>query len=339
MFDRLPPWQSRVLRAASLAIILMIAASGPLLAQSDQLETRLQKEADALKAQGYAPVDQIAIEPMGRADTRRYVLRLTQNITYAMIAGCADECSHVEMTIFDGERQQLSRSTKKANTAIFSGAPEKSGLYEVEITQPGCRKDQCQAGFLVMQQSDTIPPDSVIVAVSRSSPMLAAKARVTAPATAGSMSAASQKQAASATPPQPAQAPAPAVDNAKPRPARSAMPQTPKPDAGKEAEKPDSRSEPAKTAQPKASAAQAEGAPPPRLVNMERRFDTEIRGSNYRQLTNTSFAACERACVSDQRCRAVEFYNDNQTCGLFNQWPSLSPARGIHASVKRIAVR
>lgn len=337
MSDRLHPWFSGFLSTASLALTLMIAASGPLLAQSDQLETRLQKEADALKGQGFAPSDQIAIEPMGRADTRRYVLRLTQNITYAMIAGCADDCGHVEITIFDGERQQLSRSTKKANTAIFSGAPDKSGLYEVEITQPGCRKDLCQAGFMVMQQGGTVPQEGVIVAVNRSSPMLAAQARVTAPATTASTSPAPQRQAAAATSPPPAPLAAPEAEDAKPKPSPKA--EAAKPEARREVAKAAPKSDTAKATPPKSSSAKAETVPLPRMVNMERRFDTEIRGSNYRRLTNTSLTACERACVSDQRCRAVEYYNDNQSCGFFDQWPALNPARGIHASVKRVAVR
>ena len=72
---------------------------------------------------------------------------------------------------------------------------------------------------------------------------------------------------------------------------------------------------------------------------MERRFDTEIRGRNYRRLSNMSLTACERACVSDPRCRAVEFYPGNQSCGFFDQSPALAPARGIAASVKHIAVQ
>lgn len=294
---------------------------------TEQVETRLQREADALKGQGFTPADKIVVEPMGKADTRRYVLRLTQNITYAMIAGCDQDCQHVEITIFDAERQQLSRSTKKASIAIFSGAPDRTGLYEVEVTQPGCRQPTCHTGFLVMQQGGTLPKDGLIIAASRSSPLLATQARITAPAASTTTTASLQKQPA--TPPTSPQSAIAQSETAKSKPTPQPRPERAEPSPQAEPKK---KSEPPKAAVKKA-------APLPKLVNMERRFDTEILGENYRRLTNTSLTACERACVSDQRCRAVEYYKDNQSCGFFDDSPSMSRARGIDASVKRIAVR
>lgn len=317
-------------RSAFLGMSIIAAMSGPLAAQepvqSEQVESKLQRETDALKGQGFAAADKIIVEPMGRTETRRYVLRLAQNVTYAMIAGCGDDCQHVEITIFDSERQQLSRSTKRSNVAIFSGAPDRAGLYEVEITQPGCRQATCQAGFAVLQQGGAVPKDGLIIAASRpQATVIAAQMKVPVPIA----PAKAQPQtiaAAAALPTTPVQPPAPKAAPAEPEKPEKVVQKKPL----------------AKTDEPKAwapgGAAKVEGSPP-RQVNMERRADTEIPGNNYRRLTNTSLQACERLCVTDQRCRAVEFYKENQSCGLFDYSPSLRRAFGIDASVKRIAVR
>lgn len=311
-------------RSAFLGFSVLAAVSGSVAAQqpgADQVEAKLQREVDALKGQGFAATDKIVVEPMGRSETRRYVLRLAQNVTYAMIAGCGDDCQHVEITIFDSERQQLSRSTKRSNVAIFSGAPDRAGLYEVEIKQPGCREETCPAGFAVMQQGGAAPKDGLIIAASRPpTAVIAAQMKVPAPV-------ANPKSQAQAFVGAASQAPAPAApptaEADKPEKASPKKPMT----------KPDEQKTDAPTPVPKTQ------VPPPRQVNMDRRPDTEITGNNYRRLTNTSLQACERACVSDQRCRAVEFYKENQTCGMFDNSPNLRRASGIDASVKRIAVR
>ena len=67
---------------------------------------------------------------------------------------------------------------------------------------------------------------------------------------------------------------------------------------------------------------------------MERRPGLELTGSNYVELAGTSLADCERRCLADSRCRALEFYVERRSCGLFDRVPGMRRARGIDVSVK-----
>lgn len=69
-------------------------------------------------------------------------------------------------------------------------------------------------------------------------------------------------------------------------------------------------------------------------IGMERRPGVEIQGGNYREIRGTTIAECERQCLTDSRCRAVEFYTERGSCGLFDRTPQMRRARGIDASVK-----
>ena len=68
----------------------------------------------------------------------------------------------------------------------------------------------------------------------------------------------------------------------------------------------------------------------------------ELEGENYAKLRQTTFDACAAHCAADQRCRAIEYYHQNQSCGLFDRVPLQSPKAaidvGIKASMKTISV-
>lgn len=225
----------------------------------EHVQGRILREASALDAEGYIPSHKASIGQTGRTQTRRYVLRLARGTTYALIAGCDQDCEHVELTIFDSERQQLSQSVKRSDVIVFAGAPEQNGLYEVEVKLPGCRQASCHAGLLVMQKGGSIPADGVLIAAGVSGP-----------------------------------SPSPNVRDGQVASAR---------------------------------------------FGMERRVGNEIVGMNYREIRNTSLGDCEQRCLADERCLAIEYYHEQQSCGLFDDTPNLRRARSIDASLKRSAVR
>jgi hypothetical protein len=69
-------------------------------------------------------------------------------------------------------------------------------------------------------------------------------------------------------------------------------------------------------------------------IGMERRPGVEILANNYVQLQDLTLADCERKCLADRRCRALEFYAERRSCGLFDRLPPMQRARGVHVSVK-----
>lgn len=227
----------------------------------EHVQSLLLREAEALRSRGYEPTQKALINQTARSEIRRVVVRLQQGISYAMLAACDQDCRHVELSIFDANRELMLKSRDRNDVVVVTGAPDRSGLYEVEIGLPGCREPSCHVGFVVLQQGSEPLAGGVVVATSIVG--------------------------------------APPTDRAPP-------------------------------GGPAVASA---------MIGMERRQGVEVMGTNYLELRNTTLAACETRCAGDDRCRAVEYYVERGSCGLFDHLPGMRRARGIDTSIKRTAGR
>lgn len=70
---------------------------------------------------------------------------------------------------------------------------------------------------------------------------------------------------------------------------------------------------------------------------MERRDGHELQGNAYTVITLGDTAACEKACLADAKCVAVEYYQKKSGCGLFDVVPPVKRAKFIDVSIRKRA--
>ena len=87
------------------------------------VQARLLREATNLEGERYVAAQAAVIEVTERSQTRRFFLRLEKGVQYAFIAACDQDCSHVELSLLDGQRNVIAKTPEKNDVVILGGAP------------------------------------------------------------------------------------------------------------------------------------------------------------------------------------------------------------------------
>lgn len=59
----------------------------------------------------------------------------------------------------------------------------------------------------------------------------------------------------------------------------------------------------------------------------------ELEGDSYKQLSAKSYDDCAVFCAEDPRCRALEYYIDKRSCGLFETVPPKRRRAGVDTGI------
>jgi hypothetical protein len=127
---------------------------------------KLNGESEHLRGQNYRPLGAPQIEAVERGKRESFVLELVGNVTYAIVAACDPDCTHVIISLRDRQGRVLMQSPEQQNTVIISGTPQESGEYVAEVAVPGCTEEECYAGIVVLRlgaSSSTAPKVAGVV--------------------------------------------------------------------------------------------------------------------------------------------------------------------------------
>jgi hypothetical protein len=71
-------------------------------------------------------------------------LRLRGGQTYAIAATCDEDCSDIDLELFDPSGALVSRDVGSDDTPVVTSNPSLSGTYRVRLTMASCRTDPCR---------------------------------------------------------------------------------------------------------------------------------------------------------------------------------------------------
>lgn len=121
-----------------------------------EVDYKLLVEAETLAKRGFDSWGEPRIRTAARGASVREPLDLQTGTTYAVIAACNQQCSHVSLILRDPEGEVLTRSPEKHDIVIVAGPVTKTGRHEAQLTAPGCSERQCTVGIRVMQLKSDI---------------------------------------------------------------------------------------------------------------------------------------------------------------------------------------
>ena len=119
----------------------------------EDVRAKLKREADYLGGQHYQAIAPAKVEMLTKEEHKGFPLSLSSGVTYAIVAACDEDCSHVEVALYDEEQRPLMRSPEKRAVVIINGTPAGSGLYTADVAAPGCQETSCYAGIILLQLS------------------------------------------------------------------------------------------------------------------------------------------------------------------------------------------
>src|SRR5262249_39608988 len=91
------------------------------------------------------------VDRIPTGERRSFAIQLVSGVANAIIAVCGQDCDHVEIALYDHQRQPLGRTPEKRDIVALNGNPPIGGLHELEVSVPGCRASACEVGFLVLR--------------------------------------------------------------------------------------------------------------------------------------------------------------------------------------------
>lgn len=93
------------------------------------------------------------IWPVSKNTQHRLFVTLDREATYAFIAACDSDCSHVQLSVVNEKGASLISTPDVSPTVIVTGRLPASGQYAIELSVPGCKSKTCHAGILIARQS------------------------------------------------------------------------------------------------------------------------------------------------------------------------------------------
>jgi len=82
----------------------------------------------------------------------RWVVNLTAGASYRVIGVCDNECSNIDMELYDPNNQVVSSDTMADDLPIVNVAPAAAGPFTVRIIMRTCTVAPCFVGARVLQQ-------------------------------------------------------------------------------------------------------------------------------------------------------------------------------------------
>jgi hypothetical protein len=140
---------------ATAAVSVAYAPAGA--EDSENLHSKLTRQIQYLAAQKYRPASDETVVRIAAGQSSHVPVRLETGVVNAVVVACDANCDHVEVALFDYQRKPFGRSPEHQDAVALRGNPPVSGIYEAEVTVPGCHAAECEIGLMVLRQDPGAP--------------------------------------------------------------------------------------------------------------------------------------------------------------------------------------
>jgi hypothetical protein len=141
-----------VLRSALLVSGIAVAVTTVAAAQNtyqQQITNQLTRAATAISGQGYV-ADRAPIMGSLNDDANEGVLvQLNAGVRYAILGVCDNDCTDVDLRIFDPMGNQLDQDLEVDDTPVLEFVASSSGQYRIQVLMATCNANPCYYGVQV----------------------------------------------------------------------------------------------------------------------------------------------------------------------------------------------
>ena len=134
------------------AVHLPARAQSPAIGEPEGVRSKLNRQAEYLSGHRYRRFSPELADKISAAERKSFPVLLLTDVANVIVATCGPNCDHVQISLYDHQRNLLSRSLDIRDTVIIIGNPRQSGLHDVQAAVPGCRVSECEIGLLVLRQ-------------------------------------------------------------------------------------------------------------------------------------------------------------------------------------------
>lgn len=117
-----------------------------------QVRNQLNRAAQSLVQRGYH-ADREPITGSLNDDAREnYMIQLQGGVAYALVGVCDNDCTDVDLRIWDGNGNKLDEDILTDDTPVLEFTATTTGQYRVSVEMPTCNTNPCYWGFMVFRR-------------------------------------------------------------------------------------------------------------------------------------------------------------------------------------------
>ncbi len=118
-----------------------------------QVRSQLLKHgANLISSHSYELSHNIGTGRINRGGNDIYTLNLIRNNRYAIIAVCDNDCSDIDLKVYDENNNLIAEDVAYDDYPLVNITPRWSGPFKVVVTVPGCRTEYCYFGVAAFRR-------------------------------------------------------------------------------------------------------------------------------------------------------------------------------------------
>ncbi|HEX5724281.1 MAG TPA: hypothetical protein VFX98_02380 [Longimicrobiaceae bacterium] len=112
-----------------------------------QVRNQLRAAAQAYEREGYEMTHRIYTGQLDDGESERVALTLDVGREYQIIGACDNDCTDLDMVLFDGRGRELDSDLLEDDVPIVATGVSRSGQFTVEVRMANCNVEPCRYGI------------------------------------------------------------------------------------------------------------------------------------------------------------------------------------------------
>jgi len=117
-----------------------------------QVRNYLNRAAASLVQRGYNPGGDPITGSLNSGARENYMIQLQAGVAYAIVGVCDNDCTDVDLRIWDGNGNKLAEDIATDDTPVLQFTSTTSGQYRVSVEMATCSTNPCYWGFQVFRR-------------------------------------------------------------------------------------------------------------------------------------------------------------------------------------------
>ena len=145
---------------SALVTGLVVAALGCAAAPDAQAQNSFQQQvrgyltraSQSLVQNGYHADRDAVTGSLNSGARENYMIQLQAGVAYAIVGVCDNDCTDVDLRIWDGNGNKLAEDIATDDTPVLQFTSTTSGQYRVSVEMATCSTNPCYWGFQIFRR-------------------------------------------------------------------------------------------------------------------------------------------------------------------------------------------
>jgi hypothetical protein len=133
----------------ALPFLACVLVAGPATAQSrwrEQVNNQIERAAKVLSERGYRRTHDVYDGSLKNEESEFLTLALHSGTAYAIIAVCDNDCSDIDLRIFDEDNKEIDSDVQNDDNPVVMVSPGHEGKFRLKVIMAKCATSPCFYG-------------------------------------------------------------------------------------------------------------------------------------------------------------------------------------------------